>query len=196
MTIPTLHDSPRGVGWIEVIAGCMFSGKTEELIRRVRRAQIARQTVAIIKPRIDTRHSADQIVSHSDARFPATVVGSSADIPALIADVQVVGIDEGQFFDAGLVEVAEQLADSGKRVIIAGLDQDYRGKPFEPMPQLLAVAEYITKTLAICMRCGNPADRTQRLGGSEQRVLVGAREAYEARCRRCFEPPKAHDSHH
>ncbi|MBP1654796.1 MAG: Thymidine kinase [Bacteroidetes bacterium] len=195
MTIPTVHDSPKDVGWIEVIAGCMFSGKTEELIRRIRRAQIARQSVAIIKPRIDTRHGADQIVSHSDARFPATVVDSSADIIRLAADVQVVGIDEGQFFDPGLVDVVERLADNGKRVIIAGLDQDYRGKPFEPMPQLLAVAEYITKTLAICMRCGNPADRTQRLTGSDQRVLVGAREAYEARCRKCFEPPKGHDSH-
>ena len=194
MTIPTVHDSPKDVGWIEVIAGCMFSGKTEELIRRIRRAQIARQSVAIIKPRIDTRHGADQIVSHSDARFPATVVDSSADIIRLAADVQVVGIDEGQFFDPGLVDVVERLADNGKRVIIAGLDQDYRGKPFEPMPQLLAVAEYITKTLAICMRCGNPADRTQRLTGSDQRVLVGAREAYEARCRKCFEPPKGHDS--
>jgi thymidine kinase len=194
MTIPTVHDSPKGVGWIEVIAGCMFSGKTEELIRRIRRAQIARQSVAIIKPKIDTRHSADQIVSHSDARFPATVVDSSADVIRLAADVQVVGIDEGQFFDPGIVDVVERLADSGKRVIIAGLDQDYRGKPFEPMPQLLAVAEYITKTLAICMRCGNPADRTQRLTGSDQRVLVGAREAYEARCRKCFEPPKGHDS--
>lgn len=194
MTIPTVHDSPKGVGWIEVIAGCMFSGKTEELIRRIRRAQIARQTVAIIKPKIDTRHSADQIVSHSDARFPATVVDSSADIIRIAGDVQVVGIDEGQFFDPGVVDVVERLADSGKRVIIAGLDQDYRGKPFEPMPQLLAVAEYITKTLAICMRCGNPADRTQRLTGSDQRVLVGAREAYEARCRKCFEPPKGHDS--
>ena len=195
MTIPTVHDSPKGVGWIEVIAGCMFSGKTEELIRRVRRAQIAQQTVTIIKPKIDTRHDADQIVSHSDARFPATVVESSAEIPGLTADFQVVGIDEGQFFDAGLVEVVEQLADSGKRVIIAGLDQDYRGKPFEPMPQLLAIGEYITKTLAICMKCGNPADRTQRLTGSDQRVLVGARGAYEARCRKCFEPPKGHDSH-
>ena len=195
MTIPTLHDSPKGVGWIEVIAGCMFSGKTEELIRRVRRAQIARQSVAIIKPKIDTRFSMDQIVSHSDARFPATVVESSADIFRLTMNVQVVGIDEGQFFDAGLVEVAERLADSGKRVIIAGLDQDYRGKPFEPMPQLLAVAEYITKTLAICMRCGNPADRTQRLTAGDQRVLVGARESYEARCRMCFEPPKGHDHH-
>jgi thymidine kinase len=171
----------------------MFSGKTEELIRRIRRAQIARQTVAIIKPKIDTRHSADQIVSHSDARFPATVVGSSDEIIPLVQGIQVVGIDEGQFFDAGLVQVVEHLADNGKRVIIAGLDQDYRGKPFEPMPQLLAVAEYITKTLAICMKCGNPADRTQRLSGSDERVFVGARESYEARCRRCFDPPKAHD---
>ena len=195
MTIPTLHDSPRGVGWIEVIAGCMFSGKTEEVIRRIRRAQIARQSVVILKPRIDTRYSPDHIVSHSEAKLPSTLVENSSDVQRLAADAQVVGIDEAQFFDPGLVDVVERLADSGKRVIIAGLDQDYRGKPFEPMPQLLAVAEYITKTLAICMRCGNPADRTQRLTGSDQRVLVGAREAYEARCRKCFEPPKGHDTH-
>jgi thymidine kinase len=194
VSIPTLHDSPKGVGWIEVIAGCMFSGKTEELIRRVRRAQIARQTVAIVKPHIDTRFSADHIVSHSDARVPASVVSSSAEILTLAENVQVVGIDEAQFFDNGLVEVAEQLANQGKRVIIAGLDQDYRGIPFEPMPQLLAVAEYITKTLAICMRCGNPADRTQRLTAGGERVLVGAREAYEARCRRCFVPPGGTDA--
>ena len=189
MSSPTIHDSPKNVGWIEVIAGCMFSGKTEELIRRIRRAQIARQNVAIFKPRIDTRYSSDHIVSHSEARLLSTVVEKSQEILELSRDAQVVGIDEGQFFDMGIVDVAEQLANQGKRVIIAGLDQDYRGKPFEPMPQLLAIGEYITKTLAICMVCGNPADRTQRTTSSSERVLVGAKDSYEARCRKCFEPP-------
>jgi len=191
MTIPTIHDSPKKTGWIEVIAGCMFSGKTEELIRRIRRAQIARQKVAIFKPKVDNRYSSDHIVSHNELKLQSTVVEKSTDIPTLAADAQVVGIDEGQFFDMGIVDVAEQLADQGKRVIIAGLDQDFRGKPFEPMPQLLAVAEYITKTLAICVVCGNPADRTQRTTAESERVLVGAKDAYEARCRMCFEPPKA-----
>ncbi len=167
----------------------MFSGKTEELIRRIRRAEIARLRVAIFKPRIDTRYSSDHIVSHSEAKLLSTVVDNSAQILVQARDAQVVGIDEGQFFDIGLVAVAEQLADQGKRIIIAGLDQDYRGKPFEPMPQLLAVAEYITKTLAICVVCGNPADRTQRTTAAHERFLVGAKDAYEARCRRCFVPP-------
>ncbi len=191
MTIPTQHDSPQQTGWIEVIAGCMFSGKTEELIRRMRRAQIARQKVAIFKPRIDNRYSSDHIVSHSELKLESTVVGSSAEILDLAKDAQVVAIDEGQFFDMGIVEVAEKLANDGKRVIVAGLDQDYMGKPFEPIPQLLAIAEYITKTLAICVVCGNPADRTQRITSGSERVLVGAKEAYEARCRRCFQPPSA-----
>lgn len=190
MSIPTIHDSPKNTGWIEVIAGCMFSGKTEELIRRIRRAQIARQAVAIFKPGIDNRYSSDHIVSHSEAKLLSTAVASSADILRLAAGAQVVGIDEGQFFDMGIIDVAETLANQGKRVIIAGLDQDYRAKPFEPMPQLLAIAEYITKTLAICMVCGNPADRTQRIGASSERVLVGAKDAYEARCRSCYVPPK------
>jgi len=167
----------------------MFSGKTEELIRRLRRAQIARQEVAIFKPQIDTRYSIDHIVSHSELKIPSTMVVKASDIPALARGAQVVGIDEAQFFDMTLVDVADQLADEGKRVIIAGLDQDYRGRPFEPIPQLLAIAEYITKTLAICMVCGNPADRTQRITHASERVLVGAKEAYEARCRRCFQPP-------
>jgi len=191
MTIPTLHDSPRDIGWIEVIVGCMFSGKTEELIRRLRRAEIARQHVAIFKPRIDTRFSADHLVSHSDTRFRATVVEHSSEVLAQAGSAQVVAVDEGQFFDPGIVDVAEELASQGKRVIIAGLDQDFRGKPFDPMPQLLAVAEYITKTLAICVVCGNPADRTQRTISDSERVLVGASEAYEARCRRCFRPPES-----
>lgn len=189
MTIPTIHDSPKETGWIEVIAGCMFSGKTEELIRRLRRAQIARQEVAIFKPRIDNRFSSDHIVSHSELKLQSLAVQQSGEIIPLAGPAHVVGIDEAQFFDMGIVDVAEKLANAGKRVIIAGLDQDYRGKPFEPMPQLLAIAEYITKTLAICVVCGNPADRTQRTTGGKERVLVGAKEAYEARCRRCFVPP-------
>lgn len=189
MNIPTIHDSPKGTGWIEVIVGCMFSGKTEELIRRLRRAEIAKQRVAIFKPKIDTRYSSDHIVSHSDAKLKSMVVSNASEIEQLAQDAQVIGIDEGQFFDLTLVDVAERLANQGKRVVIAGLDQDYRGKPFEPMPQLLAVAEYITKTLAICVVCGNPADRTQRTTPAKERVLVGAKDSYEARCRRCFEPP-------
>jgi thymidine kinase len=189
MTFPTQHESPRKTGWIEVIAGCMFSGKTEELIRRIRRAQIARQEVAIFKPKIDTRYSNDHIVSHSELKIPSTVVERPEEILKAAGNAQVVGIDEAQFFDMSIVDVVDQLANEGKRVIIAGLDQDYRGKPFEPIPQLLAVAEYITKTLAICVVCGNPADRTQRTTDANERVLVGAKDSYEARCRMCFKPP-------
>jgi thymidine kinase len=184
------HSSPKNAGWIEVIAGCMFSGKTEELIRRLRRAQIARQKVVIFKPKIDTRYSVNHIVSHSEQFLSSTVVENPKEVLTLSKEAQVVGIDEGQFFSPDLVDVCEQLANDGKRVIVAGLDQDYRGKPFEPMPQLLAVAEYITKTLAICMVCGNPADRTQRTSNASERVVVGAKDVYEARCRVCFRPPK------
>lgn len=185
----SIHYAPRETGWIEVICGCMFSGKTEELIRRLRRAEIARQNVAIFKPRIDKRYSDDHIVSHSDDRLKSIVVDSALEIPALTKDAHVVGIDECQFFKMDVVEICESLASAGKRVIVAGLDQDYRGQPFEPIPQLLAVAEYITKTLAICVICGNPADRTQRKTQSEERVLIGAKDIYEARCRKCFVPP-------
>ncbi|MBM3791138.1 MAG: thymidine kinase [Acidobacteria bacterium] len=177
------------MGWIEVICGSMFSGKSEELIRRLRRAQIARQRGQIFKPRIDSRYAQDQIVSHSDQRIVCQVVASAGDIlERLDVRTEVIGIDEGQFFDRELVTVCNQLADMGKRVIVAGLDQDYMGRPFEPMPDLLAIAEYITKTLAICVRCGNPANHTQRLIESTERVVVGASDIYEARCRRCFEP--------
>jgi thymidine kinase len=176
-------------GWIEVIVGSMFSGKSEELIRRLRRARIARQRVQVFKPRIDTRYSTEDIVSHGEMRMESTVVDDSRQLLDQIAsDTEVVGIDEGQFFDAALPTVCNTLADRGVRVIIAGLDQDYLGKPFEPMPQLLAIAEYITKTHAICMVCGNPANHTQRLVASGDRVLVGAAGLYEARCRRCFDP--------
>ncbi len=179
-------------GWIEVVTGSMFSGKSEELIRRLRRAQIARQKVQIFKPIIDNRFSEDYIVSHSDMRIPSQNVRSSEGLLELVdEDTEVVGIDEGQFFDANLPAVCNTLANRGKRVIVAGLDQDYLGRPFEPMPQLLAIAEYITKTLAICVVCGNPANHTQRLVASSDRVLVGAGGMYEARCRHCFDPQLA-----
>jgi thymidine kinase len=182
-------------GWIEVIVGSMFSGKSEELIRRLRRAQIARQKVQIFKPLIDTRYADDHIVSHSEMRIASRTVRSSAELLQQVdGDTEVIGIDEGQFFDADLPLVCSALADQGKRVIVAGLDQDYLGKPFEPMPQLLAIAEYITKTHAICMVCGNPANHTQRLVASGDRVLVGAQGMYEARCRRCFDPALTRDA--
>ena len=176
-------------GWIEVVTGSMFSGKSEELIRRLRRAQIARQKVQIFKPVVDNRYSGDHIVSHSEMRIPSETVTSSDELVARVHDdTEVVGIDEGQFFDANLPAACNSLADRGKRVIVAGLDQDYLGRPFEPMPQLLAIAEYITKTLAICVVCGDPANHTQRLVASSDRVLVGASGLYEARCRQCFDP--------
>lgn len=183
------HSTPIDTGWIEVITGCMFSGKTEELIRRLRRANIARQTVMIFKPSIDNRYSVEEIVSHSEQSLPSVVIDDPADILELAKHAQVIGIDEAQFFDKSLVDICNKLADDGKRVIVAGLDQDYRGIPFEPIPHLLAVAEYITKTHAICVECGNPADRTQRITKSEERVLVGASDSYEARCRKCHYIP-------
>jgi thymidine kinase len=185
-----LHHQRVNLGWIEVICGSMFSGKSEELIRRLRRAQIARQRVQIFKPKVDNRFSEDHIVSHSEMKIKSQLVTQPKEILDLLdGRTQVIGIDEGQFFDMDLVYVCNKLADTGKRVIVAGLDQDYRGKPFDPMPQLLAIAEYITKTLAICVRCGAPANRTQRLVENTDRLLVGATDAYEARCRLCFEPP-------
>lgn len=179
----------KGSGWVEVICGSMFSGKTEELIRRLRRAQIARQRVAIFKPVIDVRYSEDHIVSHNQQKIPSIPVKTPQEILDKAGDAQVLGIDEAQFFDNSLVAVCRTLADSGRRVIVAGLDKDYRGEPFEPIPQLLCEAEYITKTLAICMQCGNPANYTQRITESSERVLLGATDIYEARCRACFEPP-------
>ncbi len=179
----------KTAGWIEVIAGSMFSGKSEELIRRLRRAKIARQKVQVFKPEIDSRFSNDHIVSHSEIRHESSSITSVKDLlTKLNPDTEVVGIDEGQFFDNELVGVANELARRGIRVIIAGLDQDYTGKPWEPMPQLLAVAEYITKTHAICMKCGQPANYSQRTFESEERVAVGAGGMYEARCRSCFVP--------
>lgn len=177
------------IGWVEVICGPMFSGKSEELIRRLRRAEIGRQRVQVFKPVIDDRYTPDEIVSHSEMRIQALRVHTARTIlESVDPRTQVVGVDEAQFFDDEIVEVVEGLANMGKRVIVAGLDQDYLGRPFDPMPQLLAMAEEITKTLAICVQCGNPANRTQRLVDSEERIVVGGARAYEARCRQCHEP--------
>jgi thymidine kinase len=178
-------------GWIETICGSMFSGKSEELIRRLRRAKIAKQKVQAFKPGLDDRYDADYIVSHDDRKISSTKISSADEILELVEpDTQVVGIDEAQFLGEELVAVCEKLADNGKRVIVAGLDQDYLGRPFEPIPQLLAVSEYITKTMAVCVVCGNPANRSQRLIKSDDRVVVGSTGTYEPRCRKCFEPEK------
>ena len=184
------HLMPKDTGWIEVITGCMFSGKTEELIRRLRRAQIAKQKVKIFKPKIDTRFADDSIVSHSEQSLPSIQIKDINDAIELSGDAQVIGIDEAQFFSEDIINICTELADKGKRVIVAGLDQDYRGIPFEPIPQLLAIAEYITKSLAICVECGNPADKTQRKTTSSERVIVGASDIYEARCRKCHYIPE------
>lgn len=189
MTDLAPHSMPKDIGWIEVITGCMFSGKTEELIRRLRRAQFAKQVVKVFKPDIDTRYSKTSIMSHSELSLPSTLITHINQLPALVSDAQVIGIDEAQFFSNEIVDICNQLANGGKRVIVAGLDQDYRGRPFEPMPQLLAIAEYITKTLAICVNCGNPADKTQRITAEQEVILVGAAGTYEARCRRCHYIP-------
>ena len=173
-------------GWIEVICGSMFSGKTEELIRRLKRAKFARQRVEIFKPKIDVRYSEEEVVSHDDNAIRSTPVESPQNILLLTADVDVVGIDEAQFFDESLVEVCRKLADSGIRVIIAGLDMDYKGNPFGPMPALMATAEYVTKVHAICVRCGNLAQHSHRLTADEKQVLLGAQDSYEPICRHCF----------
>lgn len=175
-------------GWIEVICGSMFSGKTEELIRRIRRAEYARQKVLVFKPVIDNRYDANAIVSHSQMQAPSIPISDPVEIyQYLTEDVQIVAIDEAQFFDASIVEVCNVLADRGLRVIVAGLDQDYKGIPFGSIPELLAIAEYVTKNLAICVKCGNPANRTQRTIHKGEQILVGSTEAYEARCRNCHE---------
>jgi thymidine kinase len=175
-------------GWLEVICGPMFSGKSEELIRRLRRSTIARKRVQVFKPVLDNRYATDEIVSHSDLRLKSLTVNAAPEILNLLEiRTEVVGIDEANFLGPDLPEVANHLADMGKQVIIAGLDTDYLGRPFEPIPSLLALAEEITKTLAICMQCGGPAKFTQRLVESSELIVVGATGMYEARCRRCFE---------
>ena len=176
---------PR-TGWVEVICGSMFSGKTEELIRRLNRAKIARQKIQIFKPALDQRYHVENIVSHNDNYIRSTPVSTSAEILELAEDCEVVGIDEVQFFDENIVEIVDGLANSGKRVIVAGLDMDYLGKPFGCMPQLMAIAEFVTKVHAICMVCGEVASHSYRLSESNERVLLGETDLYEARCRRCF----------
>ena len=181
-----MHQAPKDIGWIEVICGSMFSGKTEELIRRVKRAVYGKQKVQVFKPKIDNRYDDSAVVSHSQLKLISTPIERADEILSqLKPDTEVVGIDEVQFLGPEVVGIVEQLANRGLRVICAGLDQDYLGKPFEPMPQLLAVAEYITKELAICVVCGNPANRSQRLLANQERVVVGAAGSYEARCRKC-----------
>lgn len=184
----TRDESGRRRGWVEVVCGSMFSGKTEELIRRLKRARIARQKVALFKPALDTRYDAEAVVSHDATAMPSEVVHAADQILLLVGTADVVGIDEAQFFGPELVDVVERLARDGRRVVIAGLDQDYLGRPFEPVPQLMAVAEHVTKLHAVCVRCGAPANHSQRIVAADARVLVGEMEAYEPRCRRCFQP--------
>ena len=181
-----MQRTPEGTGWVEVICGSMFSGKTEELISRLRREVYARKQVQVFKPQTDDRYASHAVVSHSEQSLPCIPVERATDIlRRRDPQASVIGIDEAQFFGAELLAVVAELADRGLRVVCAGLDQDYLGQPFEPMPQLLAIAEFITKKLAVCMVCGNPANRSQRMSASEQRVVVGAHDSYEARCRRC-----------
>ena len=188
---PLVFGAHENIGWIEVICGSMFSGKTEELIRRLRRAQIAGQTVESFKPALDTRYRPEAVVSHNQTTLASTSVQTAAQIARLADGLKVVGIDEAQFFDGALVDVCQELAGRGTRVVVAGLDQDFRGAPFEPVPQLMAVAEHVTKLHAICVKCGAPANHSQRLVAGTKRILRGADEAYEPRCRRCFEPSPA-----
>lgn len=179
-------ESAKKAGWIEVICGSMFSGKTEELIRRLKRAKFANLKVEIFKPKIDVRYSEAEVVSHDSNHIRSTPVDSPSSILLYSSDVDVVGIDEAQFFDNSLVEVCQQLANNGIRVIIAGLDMDYLGNPFGPMPHLMAVAEHVSKVHAICVRCGNIANHSHRLTKSDKLVVLGEKESYEPICRHCF----------
>ena len=186
-------ESANKPGWIEVICGSMFSGKTEELIRRMRRAVFANQRVEIFKPQIDVRYSVDEVVSHNSNSIPSTPVESSAQILLMATNVDVVGIDEAQFFDEGIVEVCMTLADRGIRVIVAGLDMDYLGKPFGPMPALMARAEHVDKVHAICVRCGNIAQHSHRLTKNDKLVVLGEKDTYEPICRHCFNRLRAEE---
>lgn len=177
----------KTVGWIEVISGCMFSGKTEELIRRLKRSMLAKQEVRIFKPSIDTRYDIENVVSHNQNAIQSTPVQNSKEIILAAVDCEVIGIDEAQFFDESLPEVCNFLANLGKRVIIAGLDMDYTGKPFQVMAELHAIAEFVTKVHAICMQCGSVASYSYRLGSETGTVLLGEKDHYEARCRQCFQ---------
>jgi thymidine kinase len=191
MFLENTAGSSSGQGWIEVITGSMFSGKTEELIRRLKRARFARQKVEIFKPRIEVRYSEEEVVSHDENTIHSTPVDSSANILLLASGVEVVGIDEAQFFDDGLVDVCNKLAYNGVRVIIAGLDMDYKGVPFGPIPGLLSIAEYVTKVHAICVRCGNLANYTHRLSEDDKLILLGETDIYEPLCRVCYAKEKA-----
>lgn len=181
--------APREFGWIEVVCGGMFSGKTEELIRRAKRAHIAGQRVIVVKPALDKRYSDDEVVSHNDTALPSILVDTADQIILLAGNARVICVDEAQFFDDRIVDVVNTLADDGKRVIVAGLDMDYLGKPFGPMPYLLAIAEYVTKLHAVCSESGAMAHYSQRVVENEDQVLVGEYDAYEPRARHCFRPP-------
>ena len=182
--------TPRDSGWIEVICGSMFSGKTEELIRRLRRAQIAQMEIAIFKPKIDSRYSEGHIVSHNHIKMASYIVDDPSDILDIAKEHEVIGIDEAQFFDNSLINTCKELASSGKRVVVAGLDTDYRGIPFGPMPEIMCEADYLDKLRAICVKCGNPASYTQRTSSDSGQVVIGELDKYEARCRNCFQAPR------
>ena len=184
--------TPINAGWIEVICGSMFSGKTEELIRRLRRAEIAKLATIIVKPKIDARYSKNHIVSHNQLKLEAQIVESPDDILSLAKNASVVAIDEAQFFNDLIINICKTLAKSGKRVVVAGLDTDYRGIPFGPMPGLMCEADYLDKLRAICVSCGNPATYTQRTTSDSEQVVIGELDKYEARCRDCYIEPRRH----
>jgi thymidine kinase len=186
MTYETSHRSKFHRGHIELICGSMFSGKTEELIRRLNRARIAKLNVGIFKPAMETRYSRDCVVSHDNSSVDSIPVHCATEIPELCGDCDVVGVDEVQFFDSGIIEVVRGMANQGKRVILAGLDMDFEGNPFEPVPQLMAISEHVTKVHAICMKCGDLAGFSLRLNLAKERVMLGEKDSYEARCRHCF----------
>ncbi len=182
-----MREAVSHYGWVEVICGCMFSGKTEELIRRMTRAQIARQKLQVFKPALDDRYGIEYVASHNANKIDSIPVGNAHEILAKLEDsTRVVGIDEAQFFDGEIVRVVQLLANQGKRVILAGLDMDFEGKPFDPMPELMAIAEYVTKVHAICMKCGDLAAFSYRLSAGKEKVMLGEKDSYEARCRKCF----------
>ena len=181
--------TPINSGWIEVICGNMFSGKTEELIRRLRRAQIAKMSVSIFKPKIDSRYDKGHIVSHNKMKMKSFMVTNPKEIVSMSEEHEVVGIDEAQFFDSSILDTCKTLASKKKRVIVAGLDRDYKGLPFGPMPNIMCEADYIDKLRAICILCGNPASYTQRLSNDSEQIIIGELDKYEARCRNCFHPP-------
>ena len=185
-----MNQKPTNSGWIEVICGGMFSGKTEELLRRIRRAKIAKLSTIIFKPHIDTRYSKNKIVSHNNNSMDSVIVKKTTDILDLGKKYDVLGIDEAQFFDSELTDVCKKLAKNNNRVIVAGLDNDYRGLPFGPMPNIMGESDYLDKLSAICIKCGNPASCTQRITKQIEQVVIGETDIYEARCRNCFEPPK------